>query len=342
MAAIPKKESTSVGSNNKIPDFVKLYALTQQCEIDEMVDLSTRRKNKISTMQRKNPQFKDEKNKVFSIDDEVLFKSYQSFLKGKTRAESLSRSYGEDDLKTKQDKILDAKKAKRAAKIVKNIKQQGKKGKKIKKEKSRRFTFFGRKEKKIIGDNNKSKTIGSGLRKVGATATTLSSCEKKSIDERPIPQKTRYSVWRKWNNGSMDGICFCCHESLIIESWHCGHIVPRKHGGTVEEENLRPTCRKCNLGMSAMNMYTFMFLRDQPGAELLDRDEGSIALAFAEAQVIGTTEKRLNELVERGKIGKTESKRRLREISSTRANRIERIEKMEEIQKLSKTLLKEK
>lgn len=53
--------------------------------------------------------------------------------------------------------------------------------------------------------------------------------------------------------------CLCCKNIEITQHNHeCGHIVARSDGGTLDVDNLRPICHKCNNSMGSMNMIEFM------------------------------------------------------------------------------------
>ena len=43
-----------------------------------------------------------------------------------------------------------------------------------------------------------------------------------------------------------------------MTSWHAGHIISEKDGGSTNIENLRPVCADCNLGMKTQNMIVYM------------------------------------------------------------------------------------
>jgi 5-methylcytosine-specific restriction endonuclease McrA len=53
--------------------------------------------------------------------------------------------------------------------------------------------------------------------------------------------------------------CMCCKNLYITQhNFECGHVVARCDGGTLEINNLRPICHKCNNSMGSMNMIEFM------------------------------------------------------------------------------------
>ena len=41
-------------------------------------------------------------------------------------------------------------------------------------------------------------------------------------------------------------------------SFHCGHVIAEKNGGSIEITNLRPICQICNSSMGTTNMDVFV------------------------------------------------------------------------------------
>jgi len=41
-------------------------------------------------------------------------------------------------------------------------------------------------------------------------------------------------------------------------SFHCGHVIAEKNGGSIEIANLRPICQSCNSSMGTTNMDVFV------------------------------------------------------------------------------------
>lgn len=77
--------------------------------------------------------------------------------------------------------------------------------------------------------------------------------------KQKIPIEIRDQVWLKYNGAKTVGQCFCCKTKIgkYKGGWHCAHVVAERNGGKTEIENLRPTCRSCNLKMGTKNLYEF-------------------------------------------------------------------------------------
>jgi 5-methylcytosine-specific restriction endonuclease McrA len=53
--------------------------------------------------------------------------------------------------------------------------------------------------------------------------------------------------------------CYCCKLTDIVQmSFHCGHVIAEKNGGSIEITNLRPICQICNSSMGTTNMDVFV------------------------------------------------------------------------------------
>jgi 5-methylcytosine-specific restriction endonuclease McrA len=78
------------------------------------------------------------------------------------------------------------------------------------------------------------------------------------LDERPITQNLKHSVWELCNGKTTEGKCFCCKNPLKQRDCIYGHIIPRRFGGRVEIDNIRSICSGCNSEMKTENMYKWM------------------------------------------------------------------------------------
>ncbi len=112
-----------------------------------------------------------------------------------------------------------------------------------------------------------------------------------------IPKALRWQVWKNFNGRTYDGRCFCCNETLSIESWHCSHIVPRFENGADTSSNLRPCCSGCNNSMGTKNMYAFILkcgmhgVKNLPsevyeGVEESSGESGSEGLCMQDLRVV--------------------------------------------------------
>lgn len=51
--------------------------------------------------------------------------------------------------------------------------------------------------------------------------------------------------------------CYCCGTAIDIKDAHRSHIVAKELGGSCDKENIRICCKKCNLGMSIMDLEEY-------------------------------------------------------------------------------------
>ena len=75
---------------------------------------------------------------------------------------------------------------------------------------------------------------------------------------KSISSALKKAVWNKYYAGQDIGKCL--HSScpnilnlLVVNSWHCGHIISVHNGGKNDIDNLAPICPECNLSMSYKN-----------------------------------------------------------------------------------------
>ena len=81
-----------------------------------------------------------------------------------------------------------------------------------------------------------------------------------SKTKKTIPSTVRRLVWHT-HIGEETGKakCLCCKTTDITQlSFHCGHVIPEAHGGSIAVDNLRPICQNCNSSMGTTNMNDFM------------------------------------------------------------------------------------
>lgn len=71
-----------------------------------------------------------------------------------------------------------------------------------------------------------------------------------------IPKAVREQVWIKFIGKRFKSKCYInwCKNSINVFDFHVGHNIPESKGGTLNLNNLRPICSRCNLSMS--NNYT--------------------------------------------------------------------------------------
>ena len=146
-----------------------------------------------------------------------------------------------------------------------------------------------------------------------------------------IPVLTRNKVWREWCGNVMDGRCFCCEESIGYEKWHCGHVIARERGGSVDAENLRPTCTDCNLGMGTLHMYEWILMNRLPGYRHLDHRDPIVRYNLSIVEAAAKTGGRIEWLEENGHMTRTVANNYRRRIVSKRSDTRERVNVMEEV-----------
>ena len=78
--------------------------------------------------------------------------------------------------------------------------------------------------------------------------------------KKSIPLSLKALVWNKYI-GEEKGVgnCQCCRKNVIKQiSFHCGHIISERNGGSTTLNNLIPLCQTCNLSMGRQNMNDFV------------------------------------------------------------------------------------
>jgi hypothetical protein len=78
--------------------------------------------------------------------------------------------------------------------------------------------------------------------------------------KKSIPLSLKALVWNKYI-GEEKGVghCQCCRKNIIKQiSFHCGHIISERNGGSTTLNNLIPLCQTCNLSMGKQNMNDFI------------------------------------------------------------------------------------
>jgi len=78
----------------------------------------------------------------------------------------------------------------------------------------------------------------------------LTKCKKK------IPKAIREQCWIKIFGKKYEHKCYIswCNNNINVFDFHVGHDTPESEGGTLDIDNLKPICARCNLSMS--NKYT--------------------------------------------------------------------------------------
>lgn len=78
--------------------------------------------------------------------------------------------------------------------------------------------------------------------------------------KKSIPLSLKALVWNKYiGEEKGTGYCQCCRKNIIKQiSFHCGHIISERNGGSTTLSNLIPLCQTCNLSMGKQNMNDFI------------------------------------------------------------------------------------
>ena len=82
------------------------------------------------------------------------------------------------------------------------------------------------------------------------------SKSNKKYKKQTIPKAVREQVWVQNFGKCFEHKCYIswCDNLINVYDFHIGHDKPESKGGTLEIDNLKPICSRCNLSMS--NNYT--------------------------------------------------------------------------------------
>jgi|TARA_B110000967_G_C18841937_1_gene539857 5-methylcytosine-specific restriction endonuclease McrA len=67
-----------------------------------------------------------------------------------------------------------------------------------------------------------------------------------------IPKAIREQCWVVTNGTNFECKCYVkwCQNMITPFDFHVGHDVPESEGGTLDINNIKPICARCNLSMS--------------------------------------------------------------------------------------------
>ena len=67
-----------------------------------------------------------------------------------------------------------------------------------------------------------------------------------------IPKAVREQCWLTTVGKKYENKCYVrwCKNTMTVFDFHVGHDKPESKGGTLDIENLKPICARCNLSMS--------------------------------------------------------------------------------------------
>ena len=72
------------------------------------------------------------------------------------------------------------------------------------------------------------------------------------MKKKTIPKGVREQCWLTVFGKSFEHTCFIpwCQNIINVWDFHVGHDEPESKGGTLDINNLKPLCARCNLSMS--------------------------------------------------------------------------------------------
>ena len=74
--------------------------------------------------------------------------------------------------------------------------------------------------------------------------------------KKTIPKAVREQCWISLFGKEFEHSCYIswCSNTINVFDFHVGHDTPESNGGTLDIDNIKPICARCNLSMS--NNYT--------------------------------------------------------------------------------------
>ena len=89
---------------------------------------------------------------------------------------------------------------------------------------------------------------------------------KKVYTKAKIPKAIREQVWISEFGKVYQHSCYVrwCQNDITVFDFHVGHDKPESKGGTLDIDNLRPICARCNLSMSDTYTITQWSLLGKP------------------------------------------------------------------------------
>ena len=74
----------------------------------------------------------------------------------------------------------------------------------------------------------------------------------RKIMKKKIPKALREQCWIKNFGKNFEHSCYIpwCNNQINVFDFHVGHDKPESKGGTLDIQNLKPICARCNLSMS--------------------------------------------------------------------------------------------
>ena len=92
----------------------------------------------------------------------------------------------------------------------------------------------------------------------------MKKIKKKMYKKKPIHKAIREQVWLQTFGKLYEKECYIhwCKNIITVFDFHVGHDIPESKGGTLDIENLKPICARCNQSMA--NNYSIKEIHAVP------------------------------------------------------------------------------
>lgn len=99
-----------------------------------------------------------------------------------------------------------------------------------------------------------------------------------------IPKIKKQETWNFYVGEDIGKTkCMCCSINFITSfNFHCGHVVARSKGGSLNITNLRAICSTCNLSMGNRDMISFMKDLGYDTSRILQNENDKMCLDIKE------------------------------------------------------------
>ena len=116
--------------------------------------------------------------------------------------------------------------------------------------------IYKRNSKKQIKQKKQKKQKKQNKQKKQTNQTNQTNEKKQNYKKKSIPKAVREQVWVTYFGKCFEHKCYIswCKNIVNVYDFHIGHDTPESKGGTLEINNLKPICSRCNTSMS--NNYT--------------------------------------------------------------------------------------
>lgn len=82
-------------------------------------------------------------------------------------------------------------------------------------------------------------------------------CDQSKQNKTKISKALKQALWKRDFNTNKEGKCYVCERILYDDDFHAAHILAEANGGNTTIDNLRITCRLCNLSCATKNLDEF-------------------------------------------------------------------------------------